>query len=102
MARSAPLADTTASSVGLPAEVVAGLDEGETEIGGEQRDHASRELRVGPDTGSDGGAAEGQLDEGGDRLLAAPHRTLHLAGVAEELLTEPDRRRVLEVGPSRS
>ena len=58
-------------------------------------------LRMGVDARADRGPAERheeQLGLGGSR---PPERFLDLAGVAAELLAEPDRRRVLQVGPAR-
>ena len=59
-----------------------------------------RELRVRVDPGPDRGPAEGHRQQLVARRLGAPDRLLDLARVARELLAEPDRRRVLEVGPA--
>ena len=52
------------------------------------------------DPGPDGRAAERHAEELGLRRAGSPDRRLDLAGIALELLAEPDRRRVLEVGPT--
>ena len=59
-----------------------------------------RVLRVGVDARPDGGPAERDLEQLGLGGAGPPDRLLDLAGVAAELLAEPDRRRVLEVGPA--
>ena len=85
----------------LGVEVVrrlADLEAGEGARGARQRPAAY--VRVGVDPGPDGGPAERhgeQLGLGGARPA---DRLLDLAGVAAELLAEPDRRRVLEVRPA--
>ena len=82
----------------LRLEVVVGLVEGKSEVGGETLDHPAGERRVGVDPGADGGAAEGQLAELVEGLGGAAPGALDLPGPPQELLTEPDRGGVLEVG----
>ena len=58
-------------------------------------------LRMGVDPRSDRGPAERHRQELCLRGARATDPFLDLAGVAAELLAEPDRRRVLQVGPAR-
>jgi hypothetical protein len=53
---------------------------------------------MGVETGADRGASERQARQLVDRGTRPAYRFLHLARVAAELLAEPDRGRVLEVG----
>ena len=85
---------------GLGVEVVRRLADVEAGQAGEPGTRPERELGMGVDPGPDRGPAERhrqQLGLGGARPA---DRFLDLAGVAAELLAEPDRRRVLEVGPA--
>ena len=85
---------------GLGVEVVRGLADVEAGQAGESGTRPERELGVGIDAGPDRRAAERhrqQLGLGGARPA---DRFLDLAGVAAELLPEPDRRGVLEVRPA--
>ena len=62
-------------------------------------DDLAGERRRGVDAGADGGAAEGQLADAGQRVASSRSMAWpDLAGVAAELLAEGHRRRVHEVG----
>ena len=98
--RIAPWAAIAASSDRLGVEVVRRLADGQAGQLGQPGAGPRGVLGMGVDPGPDGGPAERhrqQLVAGG---LRAPDRLLDLAGVAAELLAEPDRRRVLEVRPA--
>jgi hypothetical protein len=59
---------------------------------------APRKLLVGVDAGADGSAAERNLGELGAGVLQTRKAALYLAGVAAELLAQPDGGGVLQVG----
>ena len=98
MARSAPLAATTASSVDCALKWLS------VSRSGMPRSAASSAITCAGNSGwvptpvPTAVPPSGSSASARDRLLAAAPRSLHLARVAEELLTEPDRRRVLQVG----
>ena len=58
---------------------------------------ALREFWVRVDAGADGRATECDFGQFIERLLHAFSSALDLSGIAEELLAESDRRRVLEM-----
>ena len=68
-----------AVAVGLGLEVVAGLGERQPGVRGEQLDHALREAGRGVDAGADGGAAERDLGDAGERGLDALDAVADLA-----------------------
>ncbi len=84
----------------LGVEVVGGLADGQP--GQRRQPGAGPEgvLGMGVDPGPDGGPAERHGEQLGLGGAGAAERFLDLPGVAAELLAEPDRRRVLEVGPA--
>ena len=85
---------------GLGVEVVRGLADVEAGQAGEAGTRSERELRMGIDAGPDRRAAEGHRQQLGLCGTRPADRFLDLAGVAAELLPEPDRRGVLEVRPA--
>ena len=98
--RSAPWAAMTASSAAWAWKWLAASRTCQTGQRGEADAGPERVLGMGVDPGPDGGSAERH----GEQFLlggtGSPDRFLDLARVAAELLAEPDRRRVLEVGPA--
>ena len=76
------------------------LREGTPDFPGQQRDHAGREVRMRIEAGPHRRAAQRHFAQ---RRLSPPdpiQTQLDLAGIPAELLAEPDRRGVLEVGPA--
>ena len=61
---------------------------------------ALAELGMRVETGTDGGAADGQIVEVVQRFLDRDHRTVELGDVARELLAERQRGRVLKMRAS--
>jgi hypothetical protein len=59
---------------------------------------AHPELGMGVEAGADGGAAQGQLAQMGERGVEVLEPVVELGDVARELLAQGERRRVLQVG----
>ena len=96
--RTAPLANTERVVRGERGELVVGVVERQArELGDLLRD-AVGELRVGVQARADGGAADGQLVEPGERLVQPLDVGVELRHVPRELLAEGERHRVLQVG----
>ena len=64
----------------------------------EMAHHFGREIAMPIQPGADGGAAEREFLQRGDRLLRAPFPETHLLRVTAEFLAEPDRSRIHQMG----
>ena len=99
MTRRAPDASTSPSRAPCASKWSFASVIGSPESAASDGDDLLREARRGVDAGADGGAAERNLGDAGERRPAiALDAEPHLARVAAELLAEGDRGRVHEVG----
>ena len=64
----------------------------------EMAHHFGRKIVMPIEPGADGGAAEREFLKGGDRLLGAAFPKAHLLSVTAELLAEPHRSRIHQMG----